>query len=122
MARPRKPRPIPLSEVRPGDVFLAPLQDGRLSACRVLQVAADHSQALVAGSTWIGTEPPDLTDPRLRQVFGLNHHPNAGEPDVLWVSDPVPATFTRLGTIAPTKKQSGLKCLAMSGWEYFPHQ
>jgi hypothetical protein len=122
MARTRKPSAIPLTEVKAGDAFLAPLQDGRLSVCRVLRVEPDHSQALVAASTWIGTEPPDLADPWLREILRPNHHAHEGRPWLLWVSDPVPASFTRLGTITPTAEEASLSCASWSGWESFPLQ
>jgi hypothetical protein len=122
MARQRKPRPIPLGDVRVGDAFLAPLQDGRLSVCRVLQVAPTHDSVLVAASPWIGTQPPNLADPHLRKLLRPTHHSHDGSPCLLWVSQPVPAIFTRLGVIPPTAREVGLTCAAFSGWEYFPVQ
>jgi hypothetical protein len=122
MARTRKPASIPLAQVRAGDAFLAPLQDGRLCVCRVLRVEPDHSQALVAASTWIGTEPPDPADPPLRAILRPDHHAHTGEPKLAWVTEPVPASFTRLGTIPPTVKEVSLSCAAWSGWESFPLQ
>jgi hypothetical protein len=122
MARQRKPTPIPLSEVRAGDAFLAPLADGRLSVCRVLQVAPDHSAVLVAASPWIGTHPPNLVDPRLREILRPSHHSHQGGPYLLWVADAVPATFARLGAIPPTDEEAVLSCASYSGWESFPLQ
>jgi hypothetical protein len=122
MARQRKPRPIPLSDVRAGDAFLAPLGDGRLGVCRVLQVAPNHSQVLVAASTWIGTQPPDPADPRLREILRLTHHSNGGEPCLLWVATAVPATFTRFEAIPPTDEEVSLDCASFSGWECSPLQ
>jgi hypothetical protein len=122
MARQRKPRPIPLADVRAGDAFLAPLLDGRLSVCRVLQVAPEHDSVLVVATPWIGTLPPDLAELQLRKRLRLTHHAHGGGLCLLWVSQPVPATFTRLGVIPPTAKEAGLTCAAFSGWEYFPGQ
>jgi hypothetical protein len=122
MARQRKPAPIPLSEVRAGDAFLAPLQDGRLSVCRALRVAPDHSQVLVAASTWIGTRPPDPADPQLREVLRPTHHLHEGKPWLLWAIDPVPVTFMRLGAIPPTDEEASMDRGAFGGWELFPLQ
>ncbi|MCI0461040.1 MAG: hypothetical protein L0Z62_29175 [Gemmataceae bacterium] len=122
MARQRKPAPIPLKKVRTGDAFLAPMQDGRLSVCRVLRAAPDAETVLVGASTWIGTEPPDLDEPQLRELLRPTHHLYDGEPYLLNVWDPVPATFTRLGVIPPTNKESKLSCPAFSGWDSFPLQ
>jgi hypothetical protein len=122
MARQRKPMPIPLSQIRAGDAFLAPLQDGRLCVCRVLQVAPDNSRVLVAASSWIGTQPPDPADPTLREILSPTYHFSRGKPYFLWVCDPVPATFTRLGRISPTNEEASLNCEALAGWEIFPLQ
>jgi hypothetical protein len=122
MARRRKPAPIPLSEVRAGDAFLAPLSDGRLCVCRVLQTEPDNSQVLVAVSPWIGTQPPDVSEPQLREILCLTHHSYQGQHEVVWVTNPVPATFTRLGEIPPTEADRVLTCSAWTGWESCPHQ
>src|SRR3712207_7899305 len=45
------------------------------------------------------------------------------EPCRGWVTDPVPATFTYLGTIIPTEEDAALAPGAGSvGWQYFPLQ
>jgi hypothetical protein len=122
MARRRKPAPIPLAEVHTGDAFLAPLSDGRLSVCRVLRTEADHSQVLVAACPWIGTEPPDLTEPQLREILRPTHHGGEGHPEIAWVGSPVPTTFTRLGEITPTEAEAAMPCRTWAGWETFPLQ
>jgi hypothetical protein len=122
MARQPRPKAIRLAKVRAGDAFLAPLPDGRLSACRVVRVAPAGDSVLVGAATWIGSQPPDPADPHLRQWLCLTHHGQPGEPCVLWVSSSVPATFTRLPPIPPTDEEAALDSLASSGWEYFPCQ
>jgi hypothetical protein len=122
MARKRKPAPIPLAEVKVGDAFLAPLEDGRLCVCRVLRAKRDHSEVLVAASPWVGTQPPDLADPVLRDLLRTTHHSWGDEPYVCWVDDPVPATFTRLGKIAPTEAQAAMEGGGWTGWGSFPQQ
>jgi hypothetical protein len=119
MARKSKPKAIPLAEVRAGDAFLAPLEDGRLSVCRILRTSADHDHVLVTASPWVGTQPPDLADPRLREVLRLTHHSWRGNPEVSWVSDPVPATFARLGEIPPTDAEATANSNSNGNWEYF---
>ncbi len=123
MARKRKTATIPLKEVRAGDAFLAPLEDGRRCVCRVLRVAEDHSRVLVVASPWVGTQPPDLGDPRLREVFSPTHHSWRGDPWISWITVPVPATFTRLGEIPPTEAEAVRDCASWAGgWESFPLQ
>jgi hypothetical protein len=122
MARSRKPVPIPLAQIRAGDAFLAPLEDGRLSACRVLRTEHEHPQVLVAASRWIGTQRPDRGDPRLREILCPTHHHWQGEPWITWVSEPVPVTFTRLGDIPPTDEEAEEDRGSWTGWESFPEQ
>jgi hypothetical protein len=126
MSAKRKPtggkRPIPLKKVQAGDAFLAPLEDGRLSVCRVLAVESAPLMALVCGSTWIGTQPPDPADPQLRPMLAPTHHGYTGQPYLLWMLDPVPAAFTRLGMIPPTPEEANLSCASFSNWESFPQQ
>jgi hypothetical protein len=122
MARKRKSAEIPLTQVRAGDAFLAPLEDGHLCVCRVLRTEPDHSQVLVAASPWVGTQPPDLGDPRLREILCTTHHSWQGDPCVSWVTSPVPATFTRLGEIAPAEVEAASGSMSWAGWGSFPLQ
>jgi hypothetical protein len=124
MARKRKPAPIPIEEVDSGDAFLAPLGDGQSCVCRVLRTDPENSQVLVAASAWIGTQRPDLTDPRVREILLLTHHGWQDEPEVAWVTEPVPATFARLGKIAPTdaEVEEVMAGAAWADWESFPQE
>lgn len=118
MARSRKSREIPLSEVRPGDVFLMPLEDGRFGACRVLQRKEDSSGVLVAASPWIGTAEPDLAEPQLQTTLRPTHHACTGAPAMLWVGDPVPETFRLLGSLPPTSEELDLEIHVFGSWGY----
>jgi hypothetical protein len=107
---------------KPGDAFLMPLGDGRFGVCRVLRenTAEERKghgcpQVLVAGSPWIGTAAPDLGNPQLRQIQKLTHH-SWNDPNLLWVSDPPPGSFRRLGVIAPTRSERVRKCYSSGGW------
>jgi hypothetical protein len=105
-----------------GDAFLMPLEDGRFGVCRVLRenTAEERKghgcpQILVAASPWIGTAPPDLNDPILREIHHLNHH-SWNDPNLLWVSDPPPESFQHIGTIKPTPGDKRRKCYGSGGW------
>jgi hypothetical protein len=117
MARRRKPQPIPLSQVEPGDLFALPLEDGRWGACRVLRKSTDPLQVVVQTSAWIGDAPPaDLNDPRLVTPLLLTHHAWGGVADLHWVSDPVPADAVRLGRLPVTAEEAAAECNSWSGW------
>jgi hypothetical protein len=112
-----------------GEAFLMPLADGRFGVCRVLRLCQPEEAKilgeggmLVAGSAWVGTEAPDVNDLRLREILVLSHHAHENSPNVLWVFDPPPAGFQKLGVIAPTEAEAKMACLSASGWEYFPLQ
>ncbi|MBT3202182.1 MAG: hypothetical protein HN350_19945 [Phycisphaerales bacterium] len=113
---------IPLPE--DGEAFAVPLADGRYSVCRVL-CHAEGEQArhfgepsvLVACSAWIGSEIPDVDDPELRSILHLTHHTWPGDPELLWLSDPVPEEFVPIGSIQPTAEDKSLECLASGGWQ-----
>jgi len=117
MARARKPKAFPLEQVQPGDVFAAPLPDGRWCACRVLRVDADPLSALVAASSWIGATLPKLTEPRLKAILRPTHHGSGRAPCVYWVMDPVPTTFVHLGNLPPTAAEASTGCGTFSGWD-----
>src|SRR5207245_4636950 len=92
-----------------GDAFLMPLSDGRYGVCRVLRQYRPGERkrqgdihVLVAASSWIGTEAPDMSDPQLREILVLSHHSYDNQINVNWVSDPVPESFVPLGAIVPT--------------------
>ena len=91
-----------------GAAFMMPLQDGRFTVCRVLRENTEEErqghgcpQILVAASPWIGAAAPDLSQPELRGIHHLNHH-SWDDPNLLWVSEPPPESFRRLGVIEPS--------------------
>jgi hypothetical protein len=122
MSEARKPRAMSLSRVQVGDVFLMPLEDGRHGVCRVLRKR--EGEVLAAASPWVGPAAPALDEPQLRQVLRLTHHSWQDEPCASWMSDPVPATFRRLGVLPPTKEDAALarQGLGQSSWMHFPGQ
>jgi hypothetical protein len=117
VTRARQARRLSLRNVRAGDVFLMPLPEGRFGACRVLQTREGPRAALVATTPWLGSAPPGLGEPRLREILHLTHHAWRNQRCARWVSDPVPASFTRLGTLEPSAKEARLECDSYGGWE-----
>jgi len=121
-----------------GEVFLMPLADGRIGACRVLRGVLDGEEArevwqrgcvLVAATPWVGDEPPALNEPLLREVLRIrvSHHSNAQHPYLGWVREPVPVSFTRLGVVEPTDSDERLLLIRPHSidngyWKYFPGQ
>lgn len=109
----------------PGTVFLMPLGDGRFGACRVLRENAGEERkrhgepaVLVAGSPWIGTEPPDLADPRLREILPLTHHKWQNAPNANWVSVPPPDDFRAIGVVEPDEADRIYECWSSGGWSF----
>lgn len=118
-----KSKSTPLSRVTVGDVFLMPLEDGRLGACRILRTNAEEDSVLVAATNWVGTEPPDLSEPQLRTILLKSHHAWKGAPCAHWViQNAVPETFTHLGSILPTSEEEKLTGQFSTSWNYFPEQ
>lgn len=114
----RKPRRRPLTQVKPGDVYALPLEDGRWGVCRVLRRKGDPPEALVVTSAWIGDTPPgDLTDPLLRTPLVLTHHSWSGVPNLSWVSEPLPADAVPLGSLPLKREERSTTCATFSGWE-----
>lgn len=127
----KRAKPVSPKTVLPsrGEAFLMPLSDGRYGVCRVIRRSdpeeekrQDGRHALVAASSWIGEEAPDVNEPRLRDILALNHHSWDNMLEVNWVSDPVPDSFRRLGTIEPTHDEERMECVSYCGWESFPLQ
>jgi hypothetical protein len=98
-----------------GDVFLMPLANGMLSACRVLY-QIDHARYgfaaeawMVAGCEWTGVEPPPLDHPSVRRPLRLTHHDHGamgGEFSQAWLAGPVPDGFRLLGNVPPTPEET----------------
>lgn len=124
MARQRA-KAVPVRLPTAGTVFLMPLEDGRFGACRVLRENVGEERkrhgepaVLVAGSAWIGTSPPELADPRLREILHLTHHNWKNRPEVNWVSVPPPEDFRAIGHLEPDDLDRGYECLTSGGWGF----
>jgi hypothetical protein len=115
MARHRK---YTLNELpEPGTVFAVPLADGRVGVCRVLQRALqDVPRALVAASDWIADKPPSLDDSAVRKNLVLSHHNWAGQRELVWVSEPPPTEFRKLGRIPVLPEDVKAQCGSFGGW------
>ena len=116
---PKKKPPLPSA----GDAFAFPVGDGRYSVCRVLLDAeSEQSKAwktspiLVACSAWIGAVVPRDDDPALRPILHPNHHAWRGKPNVLWISEQIPAEFIPIGTITPTLEEKNIPCSSFGTW------
>jgi hypothetical protein len=109
-----------------GDTFAFPLPDGRYGACRVLRVhgrgpgAEDRHDVLMAALAWIGTEPPPITEPRLRLLLRMTGHGMDGRFWVCWLAQAsVPATVHHLGVIQPTAAEADVGQTGYCGWQTF---
>jgi hypothetical protein len=125
----RKPKLKRSDLPQPGEAFLMPLDDGRFGVCRVLRHSTEAEEkrqgaphALAAASSWIGSEPPEIDDPRLRDLLILTHHSFTGRPEILWISEPVPTSFRPLGVIEPSADEARMEWYVSSGWGSFPLQ
>lgn len=123
---PRKKISIPLPE--PGTVFLMPLPNGLYSTCRVLRRSTPEElkrqgipMALVAGAAWVGTDVPDLRDPRLRQILVLTHHAFRDSPAVLWLEGAPPEEYRIVGNLPPTEEEMQIEA-GSSAWSWFAYQ
>jgi len=111
----------------PGTVFMFRMPNKMRSICRVLRhgimndrLYEGEPKALIAGSVWIGTEPPELDNPRLRELLVLTHHSWNADLHVGWVLDLPPLDFLVLGTLLPTAEDLLLDSIGQCGWEAFP--
>ena len=101
----------------PGTVFAMPLADGRIGVCRVLQRTMQEIPcALVAASTWIADTAPALKNSAVRKILVLTHHNWANRPEMLWVSEPPPKEFQKLGQIEVSREDMGAKCGFYGAW------
>ena len=109
-----------------GDVFLMPLANGMLSACRVLyQIdTAWHGFLadawMVVGCEWTGVEPPPLDHPSVRRPLRLTHHAHEAmgkEFSKAWLTGPVPDAFRLLGNVPPTPDETLPLFPYQASWE-----
>lgn len=107
-----------------GTVYVMPLADRRVGVCRVLRVGSDLGSpaALVAASPWVGGEAPSLASPEIRKTLTLTHHKWAGKREVVWLSEPPPASFRQLGRIELPKKDLETDSGTYAAWSSLPLQ
>jgi hypothetical protein len=109
---------------RPGTVFAMPLADGRVGVCRVLRVDATMGApaALVAASDWISEQPPQLNDRAVRRILVLDHHSHGGRAEVIWIVEPPPEDFRKLGEIEVVHEDEESESNSFSGWTSLSYQ
>ena len=110
---------------KPGAVFAMPLADGRTGICRVLRVELNENRkphALIAASDWIGAKLPPIDDPAIRHTLVLTHHSWNEEPEVLWVGEPPPPKFLKIGEIKLTAADKKRDSNSYSAWESLAYQ
>jgi len=111
----------------PGSVFVATMKDGRLAAGRVLrrEFEGGGMAVLLAGSPWIGTAPPPLDLPILREILTRTHH-GYSKPSILdsrsliWSFHLMPEGFRIIGKIELTSADLSLQCNTYGGWQSIP--
>jgi hypothetical protein len=108
----------------PGTVFAMPLADGRVGVCRVLRVDATLGAlaALVAASDWIAEKPPRLSDPAVRRILVLDHHNHSGRAEIIWISEPPPEEFRKIGEIEVLREDREAESNSISGWNFLSGQ
>jgi hypothetical protein len=109
-----------------GDVFLMPLANGMLSACRVLY-KVDHARHgysgaawMVVGCEWTGVEPPPLDHALVRRALRLTHHYHEAtgkQFSQAWLAGPVPEGFRLLGNVPPTPEETPPPLPYQGSWE-----
>lgn len=122
MAKKRKEKaPKPVA----GDVFAVKLPDGRFGAVRVLQTAGHEKvdqvvvfpgSCLVATTPYLGTEPPSLDDPVLREILPRNFFSWNGKLALTWVEAKPSDDFTFVGNIPISEEESRIICNTYSGY------
>ncbi len=108
----------------PGTAFAFRVKDGRYGACRVLRIIHSPGEksprALVALSEFLDSHPPPLNHPALRKILCLNHHSWSNQPEMIWVSEPPPASFEKLGSMPVLKKDSSANSFSFAAWSSLP--
>jgi len=101
----------------PGTVFALPLADGRTGVCRILQrTMKEIPCTLVAASDWIADKPPALNNQAVRRILVLTHHNWSEHPETLWISEPPPKEFYRLGQIEVLQEDTKVTCETYGSW------
>ena len=104
----------------PGDVFLIPLANAQFGACRILQKRLErgNESILVVASAWTGSGRPGLADPTLTQILVLNNHARRNLQALFWTTQPIPADFTRIGSLIPSPTEQKLWCSLRVDWSW----
>jgi hypothetical protein len=110
-----------------GDVFLMPLANKIVGACRILRKVGEApgeyacEQWLVVACDWVGDKPPQLDDPSLRQPLLLTHHYHAAmgrnQFAAAQLDGPVPHNFQRIGNVQPSEDERLLRCPYKCSWD-----
>ena len=113
---------------KPGDVFIMPVKDDILGACRVIrngdqtkshqkdQMKKTETGVLVALTAWYGASPPDINEPKLKELLKKTYGQFKGETEHIWIKKKVPDEFKYIGSIAPTPEELQLKGKVDAGW------
>ena len=115
--------PIP----QQGDVFIMPVMDDILGACRVIRSGnpkqnqkdrtdASESGVLVTLSAWMGTSPPDISEPKLKELLHKTYGKFKGEAEYIWIEKPIPNEFKLIGSVEPTPEELQVNCNKSAGW------
>jgi hypothetical protein len=110
-----------------GDIFLIPLVNEMLGACRVLRKVGEvpgesaFEAWFVVGCDWIGIEAPHLDELSLRRPLPLTHHYHAAmgrnQFAAVVVAGPVPHDFRRIGSVQPSEYERSLRCPYECNWD-----
>ena len=110
---------------KPGDVFIMPVSDDILGACRVIRDGDRHEEdwtgvlpkdVLVALTAWMGTSTPDISEPKLKELLKKTYGNFEGETDFIWINKPIPKEFRRIGSIEPTHEELQVTSKINAGW------
>jgi len=116
------------TEPSSGDVFMMPLEDGLLGACRVIRkgdpakrhpndwMAMTENGVLVAATAWVGTSPPDISEQKLRETLCKTFGEWNGEKELIWIAKPLPSEFKYIGKLQPTAEELELSSNENAGW------
>jgi hypothetical protein len=88
---------------QPGDVFVVPLPGGWYGAARILRCDDEREPGgayFMATTPYLERKPPELGDPRLRQVLSRRYFAWAGQPALVWMRDVPAESLTFLGNLA----------------------
>lgn len=96
-----------------GDIFAVKLTESRWGAVRVADV--QDKSILLATTPYLGSEPPSLENPALRQVLIQNRFFYRGDPASTWVKGPPSENCHRLGNIGPAENDASLPRNSSSG-------